>query len=67
MLRLLTPTDCVKDGLTWYYQDVDRQGLVQAQVGARENDVDIEEISRWSGLGGHSDEFLRRIKEFLFK
>ena len=66
MLRLLTPTDCVKDRLTWYYHDGDRQGLVQAQLVARENDVDLEEIGRWSGLEGHSEAF-RRIKELLVK
>jgi len=63
-LRLLTPTDCVKDRLTWYYHDGDRQGLAQAQLVARDNDVDLEEIGRWSLREGRSEEF-ERIKEFL--
>jgi hypothetical protein len=63
-LRLLSPTDCVKDRLTWYYHDGDRQCLAQAQLVAQENDVDLDEIGRWSAREGHSEEF-RRIKEQL--
>ena len=64
MVRLLTPTDCVKDRLTWYYHDGDRQGLAQAQLVARVNDVDLDEIRRWSEREGQAEEF-QRIKEFL--
>ena len=65
-LRLLSPTDCVKDRLTWYYHDGDRQGLAQAQLVAQENDVDLDEIERWSVREGKLEEF-RQISELLVK
>lgn len=48
MLRLLSPTDCVKDRLTWWYHDKDRQGLEQAVAVAQRHSVDIAEVRRWS-------------------
>jgi hypothetical protein len=66
MLRLLCPTDCVKDRLTWYYHDGDRQGLAQAQLVAQANDVDLDEVERWSVREGKSEEF-QHIRELLAK
>jgi len=65
-LRLLSPTDCVRDRLTWYYLDGDRQGLAQAQLVAQANDVDLDEIERWSVREGKSEVF-QGIKELLVK
>ncbi len=61
-LKLLSPTDCIKDRLTWYYHDGDRQALAQAELVAGENDVDLDEIERWSASEGWSEEF-RKITE----
>lgn len=45
-LRLLTPTDCVKDRLAAYYHWSDRQALEQARLVARAQAVDLDDISR---------------------
>ncbi len=65
-LRLLTPTDCVKDRLTWFYHDGDRQALAQARLVARTKDVDLGEIERWSEREGKAADFLA-IRESLVK
>jgi hypothetical protein len=48
VLRLLTPTDCVKDRLAAYYHWDDEQCLQQAIWVAEQNEVDIEAIKKWS-------------------
>lgn len=45
-LRLLTPTDCVKDRLAWYFHGNDRQALEQAIAVGRENAIDLEDVQR---------------------
>jgi hypothetical protein len=65
-LRLLSPTDCVKDRLSWYYHDGDRQGLAQAQLVAHANDIDLAEIERWSTREGKLDDF-GQIRNLLEK
>ncbi|MBI3987042.1 MAG: hypothetical protein HY343_08990 [Lentisphaerae bacterium] len=57
LLRIISPTDCVKDRLTWYYHDHDIECLRQAILVAQANDVDLEEIQRWSGVEGKNREF----------
>lgn len=47
-LKLLTPTDSVKDRLAAYYHWNDRQGLNQAIWVAQAHPVKIEEIKAWS-------------------
>ena len=48
VLRLLTPTDCVKDRLAAYYHWNDEQSLQQAVWVTQQNDVDLESIKKWS-------------------
>lgn len=48
-LRLLTPTDCIKDRLAHYYHWGDRQGLEQALMVAVAETIDLDEIERWAG------------------
>ena len=57
-LRLLSPTDCIKDRLTWYYYDSDRQALEQAVLVARKNPIDPRELRRWSEHEGKLAEYL---------
>ena len=57
ILRIISPTDCVKDRLAAYYHWGDRQCLEQAILVAKERKVDIEEIRRWSGVEGKHVEF----------
>jgi hypothetical protein len=46
-LRLLSPTDCVKDRLAWWIHEGDRQCLEQAIAVIKCADVDLEELRRW--------------------
>jgi hypothetical protein len=47
-LRIISPTDCVKDRLAWYYYDNDIECLKQAILVAKHQKIDLEEIERWS-------------------
>lgn len=57
VLKLLSPTDCVKDRLAAYYHWNDRQSLQQAILVAQTCDIDLDEIERWSIKEGKSREF----------
>jgi hypothetical protein len=57
LLRLLSPTDCIKDRLAAFYHWNDRQSLEQAVLVAQECKVDLNEIERWSAKEGRSNEF----------
>jgi hypothetical protein len=57
VLKLLSPTDCVKDRLAAYYYWNDRQSLQQAILVAQTCDIDLDEIERWSIKEGKSREF----------
>lgn len=59
VLRIISPTDCVKDRLAWFYHDNDTECLEQAVLVAETNDVDITEIERWSRVEGKSKVFNR--------
>jgi hypothetical protein len=48
ILRLLTPTDCIKDRLAAYYHWDDPQSLEQAVWVAEKNTFDIVSIEEWS-------------------
>jgi hypothetical protein len=64
VLRILSPTDCVKDRLAAYYHWNDRQSLEQAVLVAEARKVDLREIARWSRAEGMADTYAR-IKERL--
>ncbi len=57
VLKLLTPTDCVKDRLAAFYHWDDRQGLEQAVLVAKMNKVSLAEVERWSVVEGKAEEF----------
>ncbi|OGD22855.1 MAG: hypothetical protein A2Y69_13160 [Candidatus Aminicenantes bacterium RBG_13_59_9] len=64
-LKLLSPTDCVKDRLAAFYHWDDRQSLEQALMVARHNHVDEKDIERWSKAEGKQPQFrffLKRLK-----
>lgn len=66
VLRLLRPTDCVKDRLAWFFHDGDMQCLEQALLVSERRDVDIEEIRLWSCCEKREKEFgvfLGHLKE----
>jgi hypothetical protein len=56
-LRLLSPTDCVKDRLAAFYHWNDKQALEQALMVAKNNKVDMKEVQRWSKVEGKSDQY----------
>ena len=57
VLRLLSPTDCVKDRLAAYYHWEDRQCLEQAVLVARNHPINLRDIRQWSMHEGKSVEF----------
>jgi hypothetical protein len=56
-LRVISPTDCVKDRLCAYFFWGDNQGLAQAVLVAQTQDIDIQEIERWSIAVGKEEQF----------
>ena len=56
-LRVLSPTDCVKDRLCAYYFWNDRQGLAQAELVAKNQQVNLEELKRWSKTQRNAEKF----------
>ena len=56
-LRVLSPTDCVKDRLCAFYYWNDQQGLAQAVLVAKDQKVDLKEIKRWSKAENKEQEY----------
>ena len=64
-LRLLTPTDCVRDRLAAFFFWTDLQALEQAVMVAKGNPVDLAAIKKWSHREGEPAKFkifLERLK-----
>jgi hypothetical protein len=57
ILRAISPTDCIKDRLAWYYHFGDMQCLSQAVLISSDHRIDMEEIRRWSAREGKRDDF----------
>lgn len=56
-LKLLTATDSVRDRLAAFYFWNDLQALEQALMVARENDVDLDIVKKWSKKEGELVKF----------
>lgn len=56
-LRIISPTDCVKDRLAAYYHWGDQQSLAQAVMVAGDNAIDLKEVERWSEVEGKLAQF----------
>lgn len=67
ILRIISPTDCVKDRLEAYYHWGDNQCLVQAVMVAQAHDIKMEEIQRWSVAEGNRAEFENIIDKLKSK
>jgi hypothetical protein len=63
ILRVISPTDCVKDRLAAYYFWNDQQSLAQAILVAKHNRISINEIMRWSQTTGNMKEFKIFLKK----
>ncbi len=57
VLKLLSPTDSVKDRLAAYYHWNDKQSLDQAISIYRDNSIDLKEVERWSNNEGMENKF----------
>ena len=57
VLKLLTPTDCIKDRLAGYYYWDDEQNLEQAIWVASENEFDMMAVEAWSKNEGEMETF----------
>lgn len=69
-LRIISPTESVKDRLAAFYFWNDLQCLEQALLIARSNKIDIEEIRRWSLKEDEEKKFisfLERVKNISDK
>ncbi len=60
VLKLLTPTDCIKDRLAAFYFWNDRQSLTQALSVAAHHKFDTQDIKLWS----KKEDMLDKFKEF---
>lgn len=56
-LKLLTPTDCVKDRLASFFHWNDQQALEQALLVARDHKIDFSDVKRWAIAEGHQEKF----------
>ena len=63
-LRVISPTDCVKDRLAAFYFWGDRQCLAQAVMVTADNRINLKELERWSKAEGKLKEF-QTFKEAL--
>lgn len=66
-IRILTPSDCVKDRLAAYFHWNDYPSLEQALMVAKAQKVNLSEIKRWSEAEGKLDkykEFESKFKKF---
>jgi hypothetical protein len=57
VLRLLSPSDCVKDRLAAFFHWSDQQALRQAVMVARMQPIDFDEVRRWSTAEGMASKF----------
>jgi hypothetical protein len=62
-LKLLTPTDCVKDRLASFFYWNDLQALEQALMVAEEHSVNLKDLKRWAKAEG----FENKLQEFFLK
>lgn len=60
-LKLLTPTDCVKDRLAAYFYWSDRQSLNQAVAVAVAHPIKLKEIEKWS----KQERMQSKLEDFL--
>jgi hypothetical protein len=65
IIRIISPTDSVKDRLAAFYHWGDRQSLEQAILVSRSNFIDIDKVESWSlreGKMAEFEEYKRRLK-----
>lgn len=63
-IKILSPTDCVKDRLASFIFFSDRDGLDQALLVAKNKSVDMQSIETWCEKEGYPDAF-KEFKDLL--
>ena len=58
ILRIISPTDCVKDRLLAFFHWNDRQSLSQALLIAQSNKIGSLEIERWAIVEDNQDKYI---------
>jgi hypothetical protein len=58
-LRLLSPTDCVKDRLAAFFHWNDQQSLEQAVLVSKAQKIDLDDVRLWSRAERHERKFLQ--------
>jgi hypothetical protein len=61
-LVLISPTECVKDRLAWFFHAGDHQSLLHAVLVARDQSVDLDEIKEWSKGEGKLEEYEKFVE-----
>lgn len=56
-IKLLTPTDCVKDRLAAFFHWDDFQSLNQALAVAKLHDIDLKALERWAKLENQFEKY----------
>lgn len=56
-LKMLSPTDCVRQRLSMYYRFADQDALRDAVLVAKRHRIDMELVKRWSHWEWASDKF----------
>lgn len=62
-LKLLTPTDCVKDRLSSFFHWSDQQSFEQALLVAKDHEIDFKDVERWAKAEGHQEKFMVFLKQ----
>ncbi|MBA3721141.1 MAG: hypothetical protein H0W88_01905 [Parachlamydiaceae bacterium] len=62
-LKLLTPTDCVKDRLTSFFHWNDQQALEQALLVAKDHYIDLNNVERWAKAEAQQEKFIYFLKK----
>ena len=57
IVRIISPTDAVKDRLASFYHFEDRQGLEQAILITKSNKIDLSSVEAWPKREGMPDKF----------
>ena len=61
-LRIITPTQCVMDRLSWFIHDNDKQARDQAIMVAANQDIDWNEVRVWAEAEGADVNLLEEIR-----
>ncbi len=62
-VRIITPTQCVMDRLSWFVHGGDLQSRDQALMVARRHQIDWDELFAWSRKEGIAENLIHEVRE----